>query len=296
MSTNNITQEQLADAVRAMALYVPEITIKSTVAIVGAKASVLRQIGSGTLLAVADMRFVVTAAHVMRQAQKDQLTLGISGAAGGFFTALTGHCMVTGDGEPNENYDHHDIAVYLLDAHQISKLSSVEYVRLSNVSFNPDLSNCLFVITGFPGIWSTPLSDDEEVMKSKLLQYGTYPYTGSTSALEGYYPDHHFLMQASHSQMLDYAGNPATFRTRSGYPAQMNTDLGGISGCSVWLIGDTSIPITQWSKSASKLIGVETAVYRNRGAIKATRWKAVVSLLYHAFPALRPAIELHLTN
>ncbi len=293
MSAHTSAPEQIADAVRAMASCVPDITIKSTVAIVGAKALGISQIGTGTLLAVADMRFVVTAAHVIGQAQERELTLGISGGSSGLFTALTGQCLLTGSSKRNEGDDKHDVAIYLLDERQTRRLIGVEYVRIADVSFKPDLSNGLFVVTGFPGIWSTHLTGDEEVMKSKLLQYGTYSFTGSTSALAGYDPQHHFLMQATPSQLLDHTGSPTSFRTRSGYPAQMSTDLGGISGCSVWLVGNMTVPATQWGKSECKLVGVETGVFQSRGAIKATRWNAVASLLYNAFPSLRPSIELY---
>lgn len=277
-----------------MASCVPELTIRSTIAIVGSSNGIVRQIGTGTLLAVADMRFVVTAAHVILEAQKCQFTVGISGGSGGFFTALTGQCILSKSSEIRGGEDKHDFALYLLDDRQVSRLDDVEYVRIADVSFNAEFANSLFVITGFPGMWSTQLAGGDEIMKFKILQYGTYSFTGSTSALDGYDPTQHFLLQATPSELLDHEGKSTTFRSRSGHPAQFHSDLGGISGCSVWLVGNFSTSIDRWTKQNCKLVGVETGVFQKRGAIKATRWGAVASLLHKAFPTLRPSIELHI--
>lgn len=292
MQVDNRTHEQIANSVREMASFVPDLIVKSTVAIVGAKAPVVTQIGSGTLIAVADMRFIVTAAHVIREAQQRQYTLGVAGSGNDSLTALTGQCMLSAKSEES-NKDTQDIAIYELDERQVSRLTGAEFLRLGDVSFDCNLDEFLLVVTGFPGIWSTQSTKDDEAIKSKILQYGTYAFSGSTAALDGYDPQHHFLMQATPTQLLDHEGAPTSFRTRTGYPASFAQDLGGISGCSVWRIGSLATPTEQWSKSNCKLVGVETGVFPSRGAIKATRWKAVASMLYHIYPKLRPAMDLH---
>ena len=130
-------------------------------------------------------------------------------------------------------------------------------------------------------------------MKSKLLQYGTWAFSGSTAALDEYDSANHFLLTATSSEMLDTVGMPVTFRTRQGFAAQMPADLRGVSGCSVWMIGDLTQPVVSWDKRASRIVGIETGVFPSRGAIKVTRWNAVTTLLYNAFPSLRPAIEMY---
>jgi hypothetical protein len=70
--------------------------------------------------------------------------------------------------------------------------------------------------------------------------------------------------------------------------------LKGISGCSVWRVGDLDIPIDRWAESSAKLTGVVCAVYQAHGAIKVTRWIAVTTLIHSAFPDLQPVLNLHL--
>lgn len=276
-----------------MSACVPDLTVTSTIAIVGAKAPVIRQLGSGTLLAVADLRFVLTAAHVVREASRHKLTLGISGGQSGCFIAAGGKWIMSTASSSDSADDTYDVALYQLNEDQINRLAGVEYVRVADASFTSDLTNGFFIVTGFPGMWSTVLDGDEDTMKSKLLQYGTYAFSGSTSALAGYDPAHHFLLEASPSGLLDHTGEPTSFRTRTGFAAQMPTDLRGISGCSVWMIGNLATPVGTWEKHAGRIVGIETGVFSARGAIKATRWNAVTTLMYKAFPNLRPALEIY---
>jgi hypothetical protein len=276
-----------------MAEAVPNLTITSTVAITGTKTPVMRQIGSGTLIAVADSRFVLTAAHVVREGARHGYTLGVSGGKSANFIALGGTWMVSVGSHPDATDDKHDVALYELSEDQVARLGDVEFVRIGDASFTRDLSNGYFVVTGFPGMWSTVLDGAGDTMKSKLLQYGTWAFSGSTAALENYDDSHHFLLTASPSEVLDTEGIPVTFRTRQGFAAQMPTDLRGISGCSVWQIGDLTKPVGSWDRGSSRVVGIETGVFPGRGAIKVTRWNAVTTLLYNAFPLLRSAIEMY---
>lgn len=279
--------------VNKTAYCVPDKVIKSTVVIVAARNAVIRQLGTGTLLAVADMKFMVTAAHVIREAQNLQATVGIAGTDNDSFTALTGTCLLSTAEDWNECDDPHDIAIYLLDSPQVSRLGNVAFVRIGDISFVSDLSKNLFILTGFPGIWSTDSTESDPTMKSKLLQYCTYTFSGSTSGLNNFSTTHHFLMEASPCQLVDQKGDFTSFRTRSGYPAYLHADLGGISGCGVWALGDLSIPVDDWVLDDCKLVGVETGVYQGCKAIKATRWNSVTTLIYNAYPSLRPVLELY---
>ena len=132
-------------------------------------------------------------------------------------------------------------------------------------------------------------------MKSRLLQYGTYALQGSTAGLLGFDPELHFLLEATPEHTVDGDGQPVSFRTRTGFAAQMPGDLGGVSGSSVWTIGDLRTPVAEWSVAHSRLVGVETSIYRARGAIKVTKWKAITTLLYEAFPNVRPTIEMYVS-
>lgn len=289
-STTSFDPSQLAEVTRAMSACVPELTVTSTVGIVAAKAPVIRQLGTGTLLAIAEHRFVVTAAHVIREASQDALTLGISGGTNGQFIATGGTWILSGD-QPSDG--RCDVALYELDKEQCCRLTDVDFIRIADVAFTEDLSTGFFVLTGFPTMWSTTINGSDDLMKSKLLQYGTYALEGSTAGLLDYNPIHHFLLEATPAELLDHTGEPTTFRTRTGFSAKIPNDLLGVSGCSVWMIGNLNKPVETWTKADSRLVGIETAVYSTRGAIKVTRWSAITTMLYNAVPALRPVIEMY---
>ena len=275
-----------------MAACVPSLTVRSTVGLVASKDRVLRQIGSGTLLAVADRQFVVTAAHVARDASEVGATVGVSGTLDGNFVAAAGTWLLSGDpGQPTQ--DDRDVAVYPLSRSQGTRFDPTAFVRVGDVAFLADTSSGCFVVTGFPVMWSSSLTPEEVTMKSKMLQYGTFALAGSTAGLVGFAPERHFLLEATPEFLLDSGGQRTSLRTRTGHPAQMPNDLVGVSGCSVWKIGDFTRPFDTWSAREAKLVGVETSVYKQRRAIKVTRWASVASLLYVAVPETRRVLEMY---
>lgn len=289
MSQRERSPSEVAGLVGDLLARTPSRVAATTVAIVGSWSGNVRHLGTGTMLAVADSRFVITAAHVLLAANDQDLTVAIS--AGGLFTAVTARDWIITAASGGD--DQHDIAVYRLDDREVSRLESVEFVRIGDVCFDRDLSESYFVACGYPAMWSTTSHSDTDVMKAKLLQYGTYLYTGSLCALVGYDPERHILLNGAPEDVLDHNGDPVRFRTRSGHPASMPGDLSGISGCSVWRIGNLSIPISEWTVDSAKIVGVQTGVFKSARAIKATRWNSVTTLLYAAFPDLRATIDMY---
>jgi|SRR5882757_7557849 len=281
-----MTSDRIKRLVTAMAASVPDAIAKSTVVIAAGNDPIVRHFGSGTLLAVADRQFVVTAAHVVRQAQDYGSTVGIGGDSEGHFVAATGNWIVPQD-------DRFDIAIYPLDRVQTERLAKCTFVRIGDVSFDADLSRGFFVVSGFPSVWSTDSSDDRETMRLRLLQYSTYAYSGDTAGLGDYDSRYHLLLDARPEHLFDASGETLRFRMASGHPAQMPGDLRGISGCGVWMIGDLRTPCQSWSADQARLVGVETGVFHDRAAIKATRWNAVTTLLYSAFRDLRYTLKLY---
>lgn len=113
------------------------------------------------------------------------------------------------------------------------------------------------------------------------------------SALDGFDPDQHILLEAKTDYLLDRAGAETYLRTRQGFSARVPRDLGGISGCSVWMIGDLRQSIHDWNPREARIVALETAVYPERGVIRATRWAAVSTVIYQAYPDLREALEIY---
>ena len=284
--------EIVASLSRVMSECIPELVRRSTVGIVASVNQHLRQIGTGTLLAVAEHRFVVTAAHVAHQGALANATLGVSGTLDGNLVAAAGNWILSGE-VADRSSDEHDIGIYEFSAEQAAHFGDDVFVRVADVDFPVDLSHAYFVVSGFPAIWSNSLTPSETTILAKLLQYGTFVLQGSVAGLAGYNPARHFLLDASPNFLLNHKGQEASLRTRTGYPAQIPRDLAGVSGCSVWMLGDLRRPIEQWSTKTARLVGIETSVYERRQAIKVTRWNGVTTLLHAAFPQLRPVLEMY---
>ncbi|MBK5275740.1 MAG: hypothetical protein JJE30_11890 [Desulfuromonadales bacterium] len=286
------SKEIQKDLLQAMSAGIPAAITDSTVVIVGSNAPAVRHFGTGTLFSVADRNFVVTAAHVIRSAYADKATVGISGGVSDFIA--TPDSWILSNGLHGRNgLDLFDVAVCALNENQVAKLRSRIFLRLSDISFSDDLSQGYFLISGFPQIWSTACDQQVDTMKLRLLHFSTFSYQGDTAGLDGYDARYHLLLDAKHDDLLDKSGDKIQFRMRSGASARMPNDLQGVSGCSVWQIGDLRTPPHQWRSDQARLVAVQTSVYSKRSLIKATRWNALSTLLYTAFPELRPAIELH---
>lgn len=286
----NISPAELEKATAAISKCIPELIANSTIGIVAAKAPYIELLGTGTLLAVAEHRFIVTAAHVIRAVS--ERTVGIMNSSKGNFVSLSGHWFLSCTENDERSHDPYDVAIYELSSQECSRLSFVEFIRVGDVEFNSDLSSGFFLISGFPKIWSTNIDEVEETMRAKLLQYGTCALE-SVAGLQNYDPHLHILLRASPEELFDHTGKEVKFRMRSDYPARMPDDLLGVSGCSVWKIGDLNNSIESWKKEDCRLVGIETGIYSKLGAIKATRWNAVASLLYEAIPAIRPVIKMY---
>ena len=286
---DHMTNVRVAAIAKALDARVPSLVTGSTVALVGSFSGAVRQLGSGTLLAVGDERFVVSAGHVLREAVAQDMTVGI-GFHGGF-VACVRNWMLTG--VPNDRADEHDIALYRFTSEEVNRLSQATFAQIGDASFEADLSNSYFVVSGFPALWTTTIDAQKtDPMVSRMLVYGTTHFDGDAAGLEGFDPKRHFLLQANRHEMYNQSGNRVSLRSRLGHPVDFPAGLQGISGCSVWRLGKMSTPPQFWG--APRLVGVETAVYARSGAIRATRWNSVTTLLYEAFPTTRAAIEFHI--
>ena len=288
MNTNPVGLGKVASAIASC---IPELTVNSTIGIVVAKPPYVELLGTGTLLAIADHRFVVTAAHVIKEASKR--TIGIMSGSKGNFIALTGHYFLSSAESHEHSHDPYDVAIYELSERECSHLSAVEFVRIGDVAFNTDISSGFFLITGFPRVCSTTIDEAQETMRATLLQYGTCALESTVCGLQNYDPQFHILLRATPEFLFDHTGKETRFRMRTGFPAQMPGDLRGVSGCSVWKIGDYMKPVDSWAKAECRLVGIETSIYSEPGAIKVTRWNAVATLLYEAVPAIRPVIKMY---
>jgi hypothetical protein len=287
-------RQELQRAVNArIAPSIPGRAWDSTVTVVVADRPRVHQLGTATLFQVADVHFVVTAAHVPQGAHDAGKTVGISGGRDEHFVALAGNWVrsaVPPDGVP----DPYDIAVYRLPEDIAAKLSTNRYLRLSDVEFADPGARAVYTLFGFPGVWTSPISSEAERLSVKPLEFTTYAYDGSIGGIDHYEPRLHILLSATADELTTPDGAQLEFRDRFRQIVRLPVGLKGISGCGVWHIGDLDTPIERWAESDAKVAGVACAVYQAHGAIKVTRWIAVTTLIHSAFPDLQPVLKLHL--
>jgi hypothetical protein len=270
---------------------VPTTAWESTVAIVVANPPTVHLFATGILFQIADCHFVVTAGHAIRAAHEHRKTIGLGDTGTDNLIALSGDFMssVPGEGEG----DPYDVAVRLLPAETVAKLAAKRFLRITDVSFSDPGPKAVFSLFGYPGVWSEPSRSDSDRIRSKALEFTTYAFDGDSTALIGYQPHLHLLLSAGIEDTTWTDGSSIDFRDRAGQSARFPIGLQGISGCSVWHIGDLSVAIEKWRERPPALVGIETGVYQASGVITASRWAVVTTLIHKAFPDLRRSIELH---
>ncbi len=277
-----------ASANKRISDFVPRHVWRSTVAIVVAKRPAVHLLGTGSLFQIADRRFVVTAAHVVRLAHDYDRTIGISGDSNSLIS-------VHGDwisSASSSGEDPFDVAVYSLPESAVQRLSQSRFLRMGDVSFGEQPRTAVFTLFGHPAIWALPSRDESEQVQLKGLEYTAYTYERSVDTLQGYNPKYHLLLDAEAEQITWIDGSRAEFTRRNGTAAAFPRDLKGVSGGPVWRTADLNLPIEEWHLLSPSLAGVQTGVYQPSQVIRVTRWAAVTTLIHAAFPELRPAIDM----
>ena len=276
-----------------IAHHVPSRAWDSTVTVVVAHGGAVHHIGTASLYQIADHRFVVTARHVLQGPGDADKTVGISGGSDGHFVPLPGTWIRS---EPPEGMtaDPYDVTVHRLPREAEDKLQGQQFLRLSDVAADDPGPKAVFTIFGFPGMWSKSSGKDDQPLSVKPLELTTYAYVGDTQRLTDYDPRLHLLLAATPQYVTAPDGTPIRFRDRFGQEARFPIALKGVSGCSVWHIGDLGVPLERWGDLPARLAGFTSGVNQWLGTIKVTRWIVVNTLIRDAFPALRPVFNLYL--
>jgi hypothetical protein len=282
-------RETLAERYRVAELAVPDRLQKAAVAVVRAGNSGSGH-GSGTLLRVADCSFVVTAKHVIRDARDNGWPLGITGDK--HIVETPGHWAGSPESGRQPDQGLGDVAVYKLNADQVSSLGSKEFVRLTDLGLLADVSRGFFTFLGFPVMWSDQPSMQEQPLGLGLFRYATSA-AKNTGRLSDFDPEVHFLLDADDRALVNQDGEATSLRSRNGFRVNLVDGVAGISGSGIWRIGKPDTNPDHWRREDARVVGVATGVYPDARVIKATRWVFVMKLIHEAFPEVRRALELH---
>jgi hypothetical protein len=243
-------------------------------------------LGSGTLFAIADRRFVVTAKHVVSQAM--EMESGLLVANQHTHTISLGGRWISSEDKALD-----DIAVFPLGDTELISLGEVDFARAGHYERRTEDVPGLFVQLGFPRIRSNSTSLPTELMNLTLQRIRGVAYNRATEGLNNFDRQRHFLIDASEAHMRDDSHNPTSMRTLSGYRVPAVDGIPGMSGGGIWRLGNPNLPLMSWRPDHARLVGVQTSVYKDAAAIKVTKWSRVMELLAGAFPDLRNALVLH---
>ena len=224
----------------------------------------IRPLGTGCLLAVADRRFLVSAAHVLAEARVEQLVA--ANLVAGTRFSVTG--TITAD-------DGLDVGILELDPRAASLFDGMRWLRVPDLHLGPLALADLCALAGYPA----------EMQQGQgptcALGYITRPHAGSYAE---------FSCDPDVFLLLDYELN-------HNVPAEPEYGpvpeyLQGISGSAVWHLGGSVQP----EAVQPKVCAVETGVFRRPGRmiVKATRIIKVFKMLGRTYPELKSALLITL--
>jgi hypothetical protein len=254
----------------------------STIGIILIVEQSLHQFGTGTLFRVGEESFLVTAAHVVEESTRLKRNLCLTGPKKNF-VGLNGGAYTSSE-------ETFDIALIHLSKETAAGLEGSTFLILNDVSCDTDLSQGVFTLFGFPGVWS---GKEPTGLRIKPFQFTSYAYSDDSSNLENFDPKIHFLINGGPKEITDIDANPVSFTKSDGSPMSFPRELSGISGCSVWKIGDLRTVDKDAVRPRPQIVGVQSCVYPTKECIRATKWAAVVGMIHQYFPALRPILEMY---
>lgn len=235
-----------------------------------------RQHGMGTLFDIGGRKFLITAAHVIAPALHLKAELSIFDFALPNEPVNAVPLLWTG----RHFEDPVDVAVLELRPETIALIPKRRFLSFAFTNIDP-VQGGVFGVFGYPSENAIPLPDG----KGHFLEpfsYVTQLYRGDTDIFENKVdPEIHVMFRRDWDSLVD----------RDGGQVSMDRNLKGISGCCIWQICPFGKPFDQCTEKDIGVVGVQTGVSKN--AIRATRWRAISSLLWRAYPELQPHLILN---
>ncbi len=236
--------------------------------------------GTGTLFAVGEVHYVVTASHVLEQAVGAGRELYAFTLAG---TSDRGVMLepVRLDGTIYRFDDPADVGIVRLADDTVVALRGRRFLRLLDVGLRPSCPGWGW-ISGFPR--ELVGSPTPNTFAYNAINIGAALTDREPANVQNFDPSCNFVLDTDRQRMW----------RPDGAPVELPQSFGGISGCSVWQSwwpGDDDP--ARWRTRQVRVVGVQTSVYPRLPIIKATTWDAVLLAIYRANPELMPSITLH---
>lgn len=276
-------EEYTSVAARIDSLMPWQLAWNSTVALLVVQAQRLQAFGTGTLLKIADEHLLITATHVIEDANAQNLLL------------LRADMKRKEDVIPLEaeailgERDGLDVAILRLRPQVVERLGDGVFLRLDHFCYEQSISDAMFAVMGFPAIMA---SHENGIVSITKFHHVAPAFEGDVSTLLGFDARTHFLVDAGLVGTRTVDGKQLEFRRKTGESAAFPKELGGISGGSVWKIADNPADTIKRQPNSGKMIGVATSVYSKSQCIKASRLSGAIRMLRDALPELRNPIDL----
>jgi len=232
-------------------------------------------LGSGVLLRIAGVGFLLSAAHVMSVAAEPGVKLYVSPVESGA-QVIPLHGVEVQHTVDQTNVD---LAFVRLPREIDEALRPHrEFLRLSDLDRETGpLRDGWFAVGGFTGALTR---QGVAPIQSDVLYYGTTPYRGElTEKAEGLT----IALSLPPDDPMGFDGKPTVL-----------PDLSGISGCGMWQLLERN-GLRCWRLENIRLVGITLAEVKAGGtriAIQGCRVEHVVACIWRAYPDLRPSIAV----
>ena len=239
------------------------------------------QCGTGTLFRIADKSFLVTASHVVTEAESRKFGLYISDAPSS--VASRSRSVPLQGRVSGHNAKRYDVCIWELPADVVAALGGRTFLSIHRADRQDRRLrlNGIYSMYGYPECWSQVRMADNFVDLTPI-RVVAQQYQGDSSRM----PDYDFelnLLLSLESAPENLPDSPA------GSPPPL---WHGISGCPIWQLSYEGLPSKLWTPNDAVIVGVQTGVSRNGTIIKGTRWWVVEAIIRHAYPELTEPLDL----
>ena len=278
-------EEGVFNAISALSDRACDYLGRYTVAFFALQSDKLVKFGSGVLLQVAQVNFVVTAAHVVNNGipyaiQEDfagvPIFLGSSpeSRTGVLLSDVGVHCLP----------DPSDLALIELSAEITSTLNlHKRFLNLGYCDIREELDeDDVYAVIGYPND-DTKIVVEEKLVESKLHGYFTSPYQGGRGMIPSHLfdKDFHFAFDHRPGGYRNYDGD------HTGFPKPE-----GASGCGIWKMNISGVNLENWSPDRAKLIAIDQSINSRTQVVIGTQISHMIAFLRKQRPDLRKAIDL----
>lgn len=233
-------------------------------------------LGTGALFQVGNHRFLITASHVIEEAEKNGWPLGIVD-----FPEIkqpTGTILLMGE------FRYHpfmDFAIHKLHPGTLAHIKHRRFFSMKDVDVK-SVQQGRFFWLGYPRSHTDRIEGTKEFHFSPFMYSGPL-FTGSTIKNPNFDPVLHIAVDRSQHQLTDFQGNVAS----------LPSELQGISGAMLLQTSQESMSPERWSPDQIRIVGLVLGCDHDYEHFYATRWGVVVPVIWHFFPEVRPALMLN---